>query len=124
MVQKIFLDTNCVIDLLYKRDLSYSHLLDTKIIFISALSIHIAIYVAKDRMPKKSFEQFLQFMDVVSLDQQVLVESFAGPTSDFEDNIQLNSALQSGATHFYTKDATLLKLGSHKNIAIVQPLSS
>lgn len=117
----LFLDANCVFDLIYKRDLSYSHLLEGNTLSLSVLSIHITFYLAKEQMPYTLLEGFLEHVSAVPLDTSLLLRSTNGPTSDFEDNVQLNSAVAAQATHFLTRDKKLLQMKKYEGITLVSP---
>lgn len=92
---KIFLDTNCFIDVIGRRPREelLKFLLDNTL-FISPLSFHIYCYIFKIKIPNRnSFEQKEEFQ-IVEFSEDILTRSLQGPTSDFEDNVQLHSAAE------------------------------
>lgn len=48
--------------------------------------------------------------------------SLLGPTEDFEDNIQLNSAVVDDCDFFLTDDKKLLKFKVYKKVKIVKEI--
>lgn len=106
----VFLDTNTFIDIVSKRrsisleDFQGHHL------FISALSVHILLYVLKVNVPVKKIEQVLSFFSIVAVNEKIVLKALEGPTSDFEDNVQLHSATESDCNFLVTRDKKLLSL--------------
>lgn len=48
--------------------------------------------------------------NVIPFSEDVLKKSLNGPTSDFEDNVQLHSAAEAECDYFLTNDEKLLKM--------------
>lgn len=61
-------------------------------------------------MPDESIDEILKQIAFVPLTAEVASLSLAGPTSDFEDNVQLHSCAASDCDFFLTSDKNLLKL--------------
>lgn len=105
---RAFLDTNIFIGFIEKRQESVLVHLKPHIVFISPLSVHILAYVYKYKIPKeellKSLEQFM----IISFNEHIMNNALLGPTSDFEDNVQLHSAAQEECDIFLTNDKKLL----------------
>ena len=88
---KIFLDTNFVLDVAYRKPKIRS-MIENHQVLISPLSIHILCYVNKIKIPNKTFEKFLNEYVLLDLNKNIIHKSATGPTPDLEDNIQLHSA--------------------------------
>lgn len=107
---KVFFDTNFFIDFIEQRQQFDLQQLEAHLLLVSPLSIHILSYLYKYRMPEKKLENIHKIFTIIPLDQLIAVNSLNGPTSDFEDNVQLHSAAQVEADVFLTNDDKLLKL--------------
>lgn len=108
---KIFLDTNYFIDAIHRRP--EKQILDSLInhtIYTSTLSFHIYAYVFKIKMPNKNLFVQMQKFQIVDFTQEVLEKSINGPTTDFEDNVQLHSAAYAECNFFLTQDKKLLDM--------------
>jgi len=116
---KVFLDTNAFIDISEDRDSSLLTSLDGHSLFVSVISLGIWTYLYKICVPDKKFDELPNNFNIVAVDVSTAQKSFLGPTSDFEDNIQLHSAVESGCDVFITKDAGLLKMGYFGKVKIV-----
>lgn len=120
----IFLDTNYFISLLEPRGIAQLEQYEGEALFISALSIHILAYVYKRKMPDQQLAQISDYYTVVALTGEIALRAAQGPTADFEDNLQLHSAVAAGCRHFLTQDKKLLKqryFGSLEILAAVAP---
>lgn len=108
---KIYLDANFFIDLVEerKKDVSLNKFLEDQL-FISTLSIHILTYLYKYKIPDNGLNVALKKFNIIDFDKQIVAASLFGPTTDFEDNVQLHSAAASECDYFLTNDAKLLKL--------------
>lgn len=107
---KVFLDTNAFIDLVEQRDNKTIEELNGHDIFISPLSVHILMYVTKRKVPYPRLSNTISHFLLVPFDEGIASHSLTGPTSDFEDNVQLHSAAQSECDLFLTSDLKLLNL--------------
>lgn len=107
---KIFLDANVFIDLVEERKSIDKKTLLTHALFLSPLSIHILTYLYKYRIPDERLANTDRFFKLVPISTELASKALVGPTADFEDNIQLNSATDGECDVFLTSDAKLLKL--------------
>src|SRR5215469_5507588 len=98
---KIFLDTNSFIDTLGRkpREEMLATLLDNAL-FISPLSFHIYCYIFKIKVPNKKILEQKEEFQIVEFSEDILSRSLHGPTSDFEDNVQLHSAAEANCDIF------------------------
>ena len=106
---KVFLDTNLVIDIAYRKP-EVRQALDKQEVYISPLSIHVLCYANKIKIPDKELDEFVKEYLVVDLTKKILEKSLSGPTNDLEDNIQLHSAAEAECDYFLTNDKNLLKM--------------
>jgi predicted nucleic acid-binding protein len=118
----IYLDANIIFDIVRKRRASkaYSLLTGYKP-YISPLTIHILNYVYGQVMPQKALAKHLSDYILVPLDQSICQQALLGPTSDFEDNVQLYSATKAECHKFYTRDKKLIWLGHFNDFEILSP---
>lgn len=107
---KVFLNTNILIDLVEKRKPATTDSLDGHDVFISPLSIHIFMYVTKQKVPYKKLSDIISKFQFVTFNQEIVYKSLGDPTSDFEDNVQLHSAAEEDCDIFLTSDSKLLNL--------------
>jgi len=122
---RIFLDANILIDLIEKRgEIITARGLTDNEIFISPLSIHILIYITRQKIPPKRLIQIIELFSLVSFDQSISTKSLQGPTRDFEDNVQLHSATESECDFFLTQDKNLLNLKFFGKTQLVNSLKS
>lgn len=121
-MSKVFLDTNFFFDI-FQRDVTKAKQLTGQEVFSSPLSYHIFSYTNKLQMPNQALLNSLGTVGAVSLNEEVLIKSLQGPTSDLEDNIQLNSAAQEACDYFLTKDKRLLKMKYYGKTEIVNKLA-
>lgn len=119
-MEKVFLDTNIFIDLVEKRrTVTVSNFLGYKL-FLSPLSVHILTYVYKYRIPHQKLNDFLkEHINFLTLSKDITDNALKGPTSDFEDNVQLHSAAEAEADYFLTSDRKLLDLKFFGKLKIV-----
>lgn len=107
---KIFLDTNIFIDLIEKpRDETIDAFANHEL-FISPLSIHVLLYVSKQKIPYNTVSRLFALFSIVSLDAAICDKAILGPTIDFEDNVQLHSAAEAVCDIFLTRDKELLQM--------------
>lgn len=120
-MDKIFLDTNVFMRLLEGRLEDSWQKFDAYQCCISALSIHIAVYVHKLRIPNATMSSFTTHFVILPISNQASKQSLEGPTSDYEDNLQLHTALESNTAQFVTLDKKLLDLKSIGIMNVVSP---
>ena len=109
-MEKIFLDANILIDLVEKRKGLQPENLSSYDVFITPLSAHILMYITHQKVPYPTFSEIIKPFSIVAFDEIILKQSLAGPTDDFEDNIQLHSAAEAECDLFLTEDRKLLDL--------------
>lgn len=107
---KIFLDVNYLIGLANRAPETDTSILDDHACMISALSCHILFYVNKIKVPSPKTDEFLNDFNLIDLKSNILNKSASGPTTDFEDNVQLHSAAEADCDIFLTADRNLLKM--------------
>ncbi|RJR14710.1 PIN domain-containing protein [Candidatus Microgenomates bacterium] len=121
---KVFLDTNVFIDIVEnRRNITAADIAGHQL-FISPLSIHIVSYLYKYKMPEKKLDGVQKIFTIVSWDLALTLKALLGPTKDFEDNVQLNSAATYKCDYFLTHDKKLLKLKSFAKTIIVASLNN
>lgn len=106
---RIFLDANAFIDLVTSRTINQLKQLSGHELFISPLSIHIFLYVFKVKVPSKIIGNLLRYLSLISLTDGIVAKALIGPTTDFEDNVQLHSAASVDCDFLLTSDRKLLK---------------
>jgi predicted nucleic acid-binding protein len=84
--------------------------LSNQSLYISPLSVHILSYTFQYKLPAKKLAELDQHFLLVPFDQQITIKALAGPTKDFEDNVQLHSCAKAGCDIFLTRDKKLLKM--------------
>lgn len=104
---RIFLDANIVIDFLERKEKETRRQLKLHTLFITPLSIHVLLYVMKQKIPYSKLEEIKQHFGVVELNESIMYSALAGPTNDFEDNVQLHSAAEAECDVFLTSDKKL-----------------
>jgi predicted nucleic acid-binding protein len=118
---KIFLDANFLLDYLLKRIHIDYEFWDNFDLVISVLSIHIFCYVTKKRLPDEQVSLLEQNFDFIDISADLSKLATCGPTPDYEDNLQLHSALEDEADYFLTRDKELLKMGVFGKMRIISP---
>lgn len=119
---KIFLDTNTFIDLVESRGKISGLTLQGHELVISPLSIHILTYVTRQKIPYPALSRLIKLFSITVFDGSVCERSLLGPTKDFEDNVQLHSASDSGCDLFITRDKQLLSLQFFGVMKVVQKI--
>jgi len=116
MANKVFLDTNVIVDALGERapfNYSAQQILSLnemgKIsVVVSALTFSTTEYVLSKFFPKEIVLTRLRLLksvcEIVSLDDRILEQSLAGPLVDFEDCIQYHSAIRAKCDVILTRD--------------------
>jgi predicted nucleic acid-binding protein len=118
-MEKVFLDANILIDLVEKRKNLQPEDLASYDVFITPLSAHILMYVTRQKVPYPKFSEIIKPFSVVMFDEIILKQSLAGPTDDFEDNVQLHSAAEGDCDIFLTEDRKLLNMRFFGKVRIV-----
>jgi predicted nucleic acid-binding protein len=122
---KIFLDANVFIDFIEERKDSVSiEGFNKDTLFISALSLHILLYITKQKIPVTKLSQIINLFSVTSVNESVCQDALLGPTDDFEDNVQLHSAAAVECDSFLTRDKKLLALHFFGKMSIVSEIQN
>ncbi len=106
---KVFLDTNIIIDFIEERQEVNSNLLENDL-FVSPLSFHILIYTYKHKIPSEKLLKSRKYFNIVPFGEKINDGALLGPTTDFEDNVQLHSAAEADCDFFLTSDKQILNL--------------
>lgn len=119
---RVFLDANILIDLVEKRGSIKGKDLEVHQVFISPLSVHILMYVTKRKISYPKLKEIISQFGQVVLDRDLVDRALSGPTSDFEDNIQLHSAAEAECDLFLTSDTKLLRLKFFGKVEIISEM--
>jgi hypothetical protein len=122
-MKKIFFDANFFIDLIEGGSEIDIYQFKNQALFISPLTVHIYFYVYKIKIADQKFLSFLDFFNIVDLNEEILRNALEGPTNDLEDNIQLHSASFSDCDLFLSSDKKLSKLKFFGKIKIQNKLT-
>lgn len=119
----IYLDANVLVDLIGDNKFHYDEMLSkgNKVV-VSALNIHILFYVSKAKVPSAIIKSLIKSMILVEMGKIKVNESLKGPTVDFEDNVQLHSAVMGKCDYFLTQDKKLLKMKHFGDVKICDKL--
>lgn len=130
--RRIFLDTNVILDFFLEREPFYYDALKLWAAceegavdgYVSALTITNVHYIAQRiKSPTTAMiavRGILDVFNVVPLDTELLRRAADLHDRDYEDDIQLQSAVKAGCSHLFTRDPTHFH---SKAIAIVPPSS-
>lgn len=123
MDSKVFIDTNILLEIIFVRNkykLCRKIILDNyKKLYISALSVHICNYfIEKYNLGIEEYKQFFNNFETINLDTKVLELAYQNYTQDFEDSIQVASAINKKCTKFITLDKKLYK--QYKNLINIE----
>ena len=100
---RVFLDTNIFIDSVKRRpEKEILRSLMGHTLIISPISIAIYCYLYNIKIPNRELSIQLAEFQVVNLSQETSDKALQGPTSDFEDNVQLYSAAEAESNDFLT----------------------
>jgi len=117
----IFLDASVFFDIREKRTALFQRDFSNDFLFMSILTLDIYFYTFKKKMPDLTFVGLTNFVQILNFTQDLALKALEGPTKDFEDNVQLHSAIDADCNIFYTRDNGLLKLGYFGNVKIQKP---
>lgn len=118
---RVFLDANALIDLVERRENQTVGYFSKEKLFISPLSLHILLYVFKRKVPYRRLLDIEEIFTLITLDEFISYKALSGPTSDFEDNIQLHSAAEGGCDFFLTSDKKLLEMKFFGKTKLILP---
>ena len=129
-MKKIFLDTNILLDVILKRRFYLQNSIlvwsdcERKIIdgYVSAISLNNIHYILRKYVSSPRTLEYLKcilnIFKIVPLDSTILYQAIDSPERDFEDTIQILSALQIKADCILTRDIEHFKT---QRIPIVVP---
>uniref|UniRef100_UPI004029D6CC type II toxin-antitoxin system VapC family toxin n=1 Tax=Prevotella sp. TaxID=59823 RepID=UPI004029D6CC len=115
-MDKVFIDTNIIIDVLLgrKKFLAQSsnifQLADSGAIalYATALSFVNALYIGRKELGKsealKKLQLFHDFLNTAPMDEEELARAFMMDDKDFEDNLQYCSACSAGCNVIVTRN--------------------
>jgi len=106
----VFLDANVFIDAMEERREVRIGDFSEHTLVVSPLSVAVLAYLYKYHIPEEKLSQQLEFFNFQDLDATRALLAAEGPTSDYEDNLQLHSAAAAECDIFLTQDKELLKL--------------
>ncbi len=130
MMEKVFVDTNVILDLLLERDPFYieaaklfSMAEDNKIqIYVSALSFSTVYYFlckhTNNEGAKTTLKAFKALVTTSSVSNLSIEMALINPMSDFEDAIQLVNAIESKCKTLVTRD---IKGFKNSELNIISP---
>jgi predicted nucleic acid-binding protein len=127
---RVLIDLNLILDVLQQREPFY--LLSAKVLasaetgliegYVAAHTLTTLFYlIAKDQSPETarvSLTELLQFLAVAAVDQDTIEQALTLPYNDFEDAVQMTSAVQVGVKYLVTRDVRDYKAGP---LAVLQP---
>ena len=107
---RVFLDANAFINFVERQGNMISKDLEDHDVFISPLSVHILLYIIKQKIPYVKLLTLIELFSITPFDKLICDKSLNSPTDDFEDNVQLHSAAQAECDFFLTEDKKLLAI--------------
>ncbi len=127
---RVLIDLNLILDVLQQREPFY--LLSARVLaaaetgliegYVAAHTLITLFYlIAKDQSPETarvSLTELLQFLAVAAVDQDTIEQALTLPYNDFEDAVQMTSAVQVGVKYLVTRDVRDYKAGP---LAVLQP---
>jgi predicted nucleic acid-binding protein len=127
---RVLVDLNLILDVLQQREPFY--LLSAGVLasaetgliegYVAAHTLTTLFYlIAKDQSPETarvSLTELLQFLRVAPINQGIVEKALTLPYKDFEDAVQMMSAVQVGAKYLVTRDVRDYKAGP---LAVLQP---
>lgn len=127
---RVLIDLNLILDVLQQREPFY--LLSARVLaaaetgliegYVAAHTLTTLFYlIAKDQSPETarvSLTELLQFLAVAAVDQDTIEQALTLPYKDFEDAVQMTSAVQVGAQYLVTRDVRDYKAGP---LTVIQP---
>jgi predicted nucleic acid-binding protein len=120
---RVLIDLNLILDVLQQREPFYP--LSARILasaetgliegYVAAHTLTTLFYlIAKDQSPETariSLTELLRFLAVAAVDRDTIEQALTLPYKDFEDAVQMTSAVQVGAQYLVTRDARDYKAG-------------
>lgn len=130
---KVMIDTNIILDVLYKREdfyedsLNIFRLCETKTIigYVSTLSIANIIYIMRKDLSKEKINELLTWMSIifkiVDLKSDDLVNAADFNIKDYEDALQYTQAKRIKANFIVTRNIKDYLNISNKNTEVILP---
>ncbi len=120
-MERVFVDTNIVLDLLEKRENFYQEAQElftmgdqNKVkLFISALTIanvHYLLFKHLKMEARKAISKFKVLVEVLPIDDKIVELSLASDFTDFEDAIQYYTAIEHGMEVIISRNKKILKI--------------
>lgn len=115
-MEKVFVDSDIVLDLLSSREPHYNYaaelfsLADNNLIklYVSSLTFANVNYILSKQLSavqsRKMLLKFKTLINVLSVNDKIIELSLASDFSDFEDAIQYNTAIENGITTLLTRN--------------------
>jgi predicted nucleic acid-binding protein len=115
-VEKVFVDSDIVLDLLSARQPHYTHaaelfsLADENSIklYVSSLTFANVNYILSKQVSaahaRKTLLKFKTLINVLSVNDKIIELALASDFHDFEDAIQYNTAIENGITTLLTRN--------------------
>ncbi len=128
MIQKVFLDTNILIDIIHNREPFVNEALKILTskeeynyeLYVSSLSIANLAYLLDKlkRKPHPVIAKVLYWAKTISLTQEIIHETTMSKFEDFEDGLQYFSAISANVDVIITRDTKDYK---HSMLPIMIP---
>lgn len=119
----VFLDTNILLEIIFewKNQKSSRRIIveNYGALFISALTAHSVVYFSRNILSLGEAHTFLKDFNILPLEEDNFDWAFINSKNkDFEDALQIATAIKHDQKTFYTYDKTLYK--SYKDIKIIE----
>lgn len=113
---KVLIDTNVILDIALKRKPFFEHAAQflkvaqqqTIHLFMTATTVIDLYYITRKEKGKETavlfIEDLLQFVNVLSVDKNIIIKAIRSEMSDFEDAIQVYSAKQEAIATIITRN--------------------
>ena len=106
----IFLDVNVLVNYIRGNSPDLLREISKNKLVVSSLTWHILYYLLRSKVPNINLNSIYDVVNSVELSNKIVEMAMAGPTNDFEDNVQLYSAIEEDCDYFLTLDTKLLKM--------------
>ena len=113
---RILIDLNIILDVLQQREPFYplsARVLASAETGLTELIVKLGEDPSRDGLKKtpERVAELLQFLRVAPVNQETIEQALTLPYGDFEDAVQMVSAVQVGAKYLVTRDARDYKAG-------------
>ena len=120
---RVLIDLKLILDVLQRREPFY--LLSARVLayaetgliegYVAAHTLTTLFYlIAKDKsqeIAKITLTELLQFLAIAAVNQETIEQALTLPYQDFEDTVQMMSAVQVGGQYLVTRNARDFKAG-------------